>query len=143
MLNFRSDYAVTATKDYVYFAAGLAPLETNIVDVLNASFNNWTFKISKPRAGLGATSLNNKVYFGGGYNFSNAYFTTVDICDADTGIPSATSGSTTSGTSGSTTGGSGTNIVPIVVGVVVGFVALVILIAVLVYFLKFKQRAVL
>ena len=128
MLSFRTYYAVTSTSGYAFFAAGkVSSTFTNIVDVFDASGKNWTFPLSQARSDLAATSLGNKVYFGGGYHDVNVYFDTVDICDADTGkpMPSSTTGSKPSSTTGAPDSSSSKNI-PMIIAVVVGFVALVI-----------------
>jgi hypothetical protein len=48
--------------------------------MLNVTSNTWfTVTLSQQRGSLGATSSNNKIFFGGGLNSSNGYSNVVDI----------------------------------------------------------------
>jgi hypothetical protein len=87
----RDDVAATSSNSKVFFAGGSTSANvSNVIDIFDATKTTQTnmqnsritVTLSSARRGIGATSSNNKVFFGGGSDINNNLFDTVDIFDA-------------------------------------------------------------
>ena len=96
----RNDMGVTVSGDNIFFAGGVFHdgtafnIHYNRIDIYNASTNTWTIdSLTWPRVSPAGEVINNKVFFGGGWDWhydNTDHAKVVDIKDLSTNTWSAT-----------------------------------------------------